>query len=359
MNKKIFTALLMGTFAALMAISAPIITKAQDGRLRNQTRFSKAQIGEIIDRVESSSNEFRRDFVREIGNSPLHGTRTERDYDRDAKNYEKSLNDLRRQFDRNNSWWLVRNEVSDVINKAQPVNNIMNSISFRRNLERQWNAMRRDINTLADTYDLPGLNGGGWNGGPWNGRDGGRDGDGDMNAPPSWARGTFYGTAPDGSQITLTLDGNGRVTAMINGNSNYGRYDRGLIYLNGASSRVTQWGNGVRTTRTDNREVINYSRNGWNNGNNGNDGNWNGNRGVPISWAVGSFYAANPAGGQIYLTIARDGQVTVEMGGGPVYGTLYGTTLTIAGATATVERNGNGIRTVRNDNGERINYRRR
>ena len=36
---------------------------------------------------------------------------------------------------------------------------MMNSLPFRRNLERQWTKMRNDLNKLADTYDLPGLNG--------------------------------------------------------------------------------------------------------------------------------------------------------------------------------------------------------
>ncbi len=218
-------------------------------------------------------------------------------------------------------------------------------------LTRNGNGIRIYNRNSGQTTDYLRVNSGGGNGG------GGWNGSGNMSSPPSWAQGTFYGTAQDGSQITLSLESNGQVTALINGNSNYGTYYRNSIQLNGASSRITRYGNGIRTTRNDNGEVINYSRTVWNNNNGGGNGGRNG--GVPVNWAVGSFAANNPEnGGTIYLTVANDGQVTVDMGGGPVYGTLYGTTLTIAGATANVIRSGNGIRTVRTDNGQSITYRR-
>ena len=192
-------------------------------------------------------------------------------------------------------------------------------------------------------------NNGGNNGGNWgnNGR---------VSTPPSWAVGTFYGTGPDGSQIALTIDGQGYVNATVGGNSNRGTYYNGTININGANSRVSKWGNGIRTTRSDNREVINYTRNNTG-GNWGNNGIGVGNR--PTSWAIGTFNARNPqSGGTIFLTITSDGQVTVNMDGNMSYGTMSGSTLTINGISSTVTRDGNGIRTTRNDNGERIDYRR-
>lgn len=360
-NQKTFTAILTGAFFAIAAIVMPMSANAQ---LRYQNQYSKAQVGQTISRLESSSTTFRYEFDRAMDNSNLNGTSTEDRYNRDVKNYADSLTRLRREFNRNNSWWQVRNDVQGVIGQATTVNTWMNNLNFRRNIERQWNQMRNDVNTLADTFDLQGLEGGGWNGGNngggWNGGNngGGWNGNGQTSNPPNWARGTFYGTAPDGSQITLTLSNNGQVTAMINGSPSYGTYYRNSININGARARVTQQGNGLRTTRNDNGEVINYYRDGF--GNN-NGGGWNGgnigNR--PSNWAIGSFTAQNPQnGGTIYLTVSNDGQVTVNMDGNMSYGTLSGNTLNINGATATVSRNGNGIRTTRNDNGERINYRR-
>ena len=175
-----------------------------------------------------------------------------------------------------------------------------------------------------------------------------------MSSPPSWAQGTFYGTGPEGSQITLTLAQNGQVTALVNGNSNYGTYYRGSLYLNGNTSRVTRWNNGIRTTRNDNGEIVNYSRNGWNNG--GNNGDWNGtgNMSSPPSWAQGTFYSTN--GTNIQLTLAANGQVTVINSGQSYYGTYYRGQMTVNGDTSTVSRNGDGISTYNRSNGQTTHY---
>ena len=230
---------------------------------------------------------------------------------------------------------------------------MMNSLPFRRNIENQWNSLRNNINTVADTYDLPGLNGGGWNGGGWN--PGGGNGGGQTITPPSWAQGTFYGRAPDGSQIMLTVARNGSVNANINGSMSYGTFTRGnLLNIGGAVARVTRQGNGILTSRTDTGERISYSRNSWG------GGGWNpGNPITPPSWARGTFYSTAPDGNRITLMIANNGQVTVEIGGNMSYGTfIQGNMLSINGATARVTSISRGIRTVRTDNGERIDYRR-
>ena len=188
------------------------------------------------------------------------------------------------------------------------------------------------------------------NGGDW----GGGGGNGGGNAP-SWAVGTFYGRNPQtGGTITLTVNRNGSVSADFQGSQSNGTLNGSTLNMSGATARVTQISNGLRTRGT-NGEVIDYYRGNGNGGGGGGDG-WGGN--VP-SWAVGTFYARNPqTGGRITLTVQTNGQVYIDLGGngGTAYGTLYGTTLTVNNATATVQKRGNGLRTTRSDNGERIDY---
>lgn len=353
------TALYISIFAIAIMAAASVTTMAQ-GTLRYQTRYSKSQVSSMISKLENSSDKFRRDFDKAMDNSRYNGTSAEDEYNNNVRDFENALDQLRRDFNRTNSWWETRNQVSDVVNQGQNVNSMMNSISFRRTLERQWNNMRSDLNTLADTYDLPGLNGGGWNGGGWNGggwnggnNGGGWNNGGQTSTPPSWAQGTFYGTAPNGSQITLTIDSSGRATAVIGGSPTYGSYYRGILTFNGNQARLNKTNAGLETVSTSNRETIQYSRNSWGGGGGGNTG------GRPPSWAIGTFRSTNsPTGGSIIMTINRDGNVYVSMDGGAAgsSGTLDGSLLTIGVNTARVYRQGNGFRTVSTTDGQTIYY---
>lgn len=350
-NTKLIAIFAVAAVLALAVLTDPVDANAQG---RYSQRYSKANVGSIISDLERSSNTFKRDFDRALDNSNLDGTNEEKRINDQNKRYEDAVKDLRREYNRESDWWDLRDEVRDVIEKAQPINSMMNSIGFRGGLQNQWADMRNSINVLADTFDLAGLGGGGWTGGGnWGGGDGWLGGQ--ATTPPSWARGTFYGRAPNGTQIVLTIQQNGRVTANIGGGISYGVYTSGNgLYIDGNVSRVTRTNNGFRTTRRDNREVIEYS-----NRNTGNPG-WNGNMPEmrrPPSWARGTFYGVSPRGDRITLVIANNGGVTATINGRVNSGIwTRNNQLFINGETSKVSRNGNGIRTVHNSNRETINY---
>jgi len=355
-NKNIFAAIFSAAILSLAVLIAPQASSAQ-GRYVNQ--YSKAQVGQIISNLESSSRTFKSNFDRAMDNSNYNGTRDEDRFNGYIKDFDKQVTELRREYNRQNNWWNIRDEVEDVIEEAGPVNNMMNTISFRRNIERQWNSLRNDINKLADTFDMRGINGGGWTGGPWNpGNPGGGIGNpGNSITPPSWARGTFYGRSPNGDQIVLAINQNGTVTSQIGYTVHRGTFVRGnMLYIDGYTSKVEKTRNGIRTVSTTNRETINYSKTnnggGWDNG-----GGWGNGVGDAPSWAIGRFNGRNPTNGQaITMTIEKNGRVSVNIGGNMSYGFINGSKLTINGYTSTVTRTRNGIQTVSNTDGQRITY---
>lgn len=331
-------------FALLLAGGA-----TAQGRYSNQ--YSRADVDNIIRNMEDRADEFRRDFYDELDRSNLSSSQ-KRIYRNQVTNFENATDRLRSNFDNDNSWWQSRNQVRTVVANAQPLNTTMNAIAFRRRIERQWNQLRNAVNRLADTYDLPGVAGGGWSGGPWNpGYPGGPG-----VRPPTWAQGTFYGVSYDGTRITLTISNNGQVTANIGGSINYGSYEQGnFLRMNEARSRVTRAGNGIVTTRTDNGERITYSRSGWEGG-----GNDPGGQISPPDWARGTFYGRAADGTRIILTIRNNGEVTADIGGNINYGSfLRGNLLRMNEAIARVARSGNGFTTTRTDTGEVIYYTRR
>ena len=185
-------------------------------------------------------------------------------------------------------------------------------------------------------------NGGGWNGG----NNGGN--------VPNWAVGTFYGRNPvTGGNISLTINNGGNVTINSDGSISYASINGEILNNNGITSRVTRLNSGIRTTRTDNGERIDYYLN--NSG--GNDSGNNGNMGDIPNWAIGTFSARNPeSGGNITLTINRNGNVTINFDGSISYATMYKDRLTNNGVVSRVTKINNGIRTTRTDNGQRIDY---
>ena len=348
--KNIYKNLVFAVVGVLALSSA-----AAFGQGRYAQQYSRNDVSNIIRRAEDSSDKFRTDFRRELDRSNLNSTLRNR-YNGYVANCENALDSLRSNFDRDDNWWNSRNQVQSVVSASQQVNTMMNTLAFRRNLERQWNQLRNDINKLADTFDLPGLNGGGWNGG---GNGPGFPGGGGIGGNvPNWAIGTFYGRNPNnGNPITMTINRNGQVALSFdNGYPSYGTLNRTTLSYQGQTSTISRIGNGIRTRNNRNGEVIDYYTTQQGGGGiyppiGGGGGN------VP-NWAVGTFYGRNPQNGEVItMTVSNNGSVTVVFGTGyPTYATLNGTSLRVGNETATVTRLGNGIRTRNDRSGEIIAY---
>jgi len=298
-----------------------------------QRNLARNQVDSIIRNLETSSDVFSRDFQRR------NTTANER---RIVNNFENAIDRLRRNFDRNDNWWDTRNDVQSIMDESRQVNQLMNGERFARSLEVQWRNLRRDINALANTFELTGLAGSGGNTGPFPG------GGGQTSRPPSWAQGTFYSTN-SGDNITLSIDNRGRVTVVNNGQTFYGTFDRNQIFVNGDLSDISRSGNGVRTYNRSSGITTIYSRNDL-------GGVGGGNVSRPPNWAVGTFYSTNGTG--ITLTINGDGRVTVINGGQTYYGTFYNNTITVNGDTSTLTQTRRGISTYNRNLGQTTEYRR-
>lgn len=347
----------MNIFKRLIALSVVSASAAfllvdsasgQEGRWAN--RYTKADVSNIIRRLEESSDRFRNDFDRQVDNSQWNNTSTERQWENSVQNYENSVDSLRSHFDRSDSWWESRSRVQTVIQRAQPVNTIMVSVAFRRNLEQQWNRMRGDLNTLADTYDLAGIAGGGWTGG------GGWGGSGGANRPPSWAVGTWYWNS--GNARVLTIGNDGRISVNSSGNIQNGWYSNGTINIDYEQSTISRSGNNIRTYNRVTGEYSNYTKRGggggWNPGFPGNPG---GGAQRPPSWLVGTWYWNG--GRDRIVTVSSNGQVTVNSRGSMQYGTYNNGVLIIEGERSPVSQSGSQMRTYNQATGEYSNYRKR
>ncbi|MEO8041737.1 MAG: hypothetical protein ABI646_03910 [Acidobacteriota bacterium] len=303
--------------------------------------YSRGDVDNFIRNLETSSDTFSRDFKNTGGTSS-----SER---RNVDRFENAVDRLRNRFNSNNTWWASRNEVQNMMGEARQVNVMMNNDRFGRPLERQWRDLRRDINKLADTYDLPDL------GGQLDGGGGGTyppigGGGGQTSRPPAWAQGTFYATS--GPNIMMTIESNGQISLNNNGQTYYGRYNRGQMFLNNDVSTVSRSGNGISTYNTTTGQTTQYSRDTY-----GGGGGEDGPSSRPANWAVGTFYATN--GSNIQMSISSDGRVVVINSGSSYTGRYYNGQIYLNNDVSTVSRIGrNGIRTYNQSAGITTDYRR-
>jgi hypothetical protein len=128
--------------------------QAQGRRARRRT-YTKAEVDRIIYRVETRSDEFKKQFDKALDRSVLDKTGREDELNRYAKDLEKALDELRREFDRRDLWIENRAEVRKCLDIAPEIDVATRRRCFDGETGRSWAALRYDLNTLAKVYDLP------------------------------------------------------------------------------------------------------------------------------------------------------------------------------------------------------------
>lgn len=155
--RKNVSRLIMAAIALFMVavVSAP--AEAQYGRRYRSRGYSKAQVEQIIRRLENQSDRFVRSFDRALDNSRADGTMREDNLNQRARDLENSLDVLRREFDRTDRYQDTRSQVSNVLSVAEDINRAVRNRRLRGNTERLWAQVRSELNSLAAVYNLRAL----------------------------------------------------------------------------------------------------------------------------------------------------------------------------------------------------------
>jgi hypothetical protein len=141
------------TAAALTAlIVSPVDADAQ-GHARGRT-FTKVDVGRVIARVEDQSGAFRKAVDRQLDHSRLNGSKREDRINAEVKQYDRTVDELRSEFGRHDSWMDTRGNVERVLHEAADVNRIIRGENLGRGVENEWGNLRRELNMLADVYNL-------------------------------------------------------------------------------------------------------------------------------------------------------------------------------------------------------------
>jgi hypothetical protein len=155
-NKLVSAAL--ATLLVLLCLS--MVPKVRSHVNYGAKDYTKGDVERIIKRVEERSDEFRKVIDRTLDRSALNGTNREDNINQQVKELENAIDDLRRDFDRANTWAETRSQVQRVMNEADEVNLIVRRGRWRRGgpVKSEWALVRSDLNKLAAVYRIRLLN---------------------------------------------------------------------------------------------------------------------------------------------------------------------------------------------------------
>jgi hypothetical protein len=137
--------IILRTLTAVSMMLMPIAIAAQIGGVRT------SQVRNVLTRIETRTDAFRREVEVALNRSPLNSTAREDRISDFIGDFENATDSLRRNFDSNRN---VDNEVNEVLTRAVFINRFMarNRLTPRAQLE--WSSLRADLNTLARYYSV-------------------------------------------------------------------------------------------------------------------------------------------------------------------------------------------------------------
>jgi len=134
--------------AMLATVSLSITSQAQDVPYR----ISDRQVEQIMHRLKSHSDRYRKSLDSALDRSRLDGTKREDDINAFVKDFDKETAHLYSRFKDHKS---VANDVQTVLDRASRVDRFMIDHQFRNGkAQRDWSTVRGDLNDLAQAYNV-------------------------------------------------------------------------------------------------------------------------------------------------------------------------------------------------------------
>ncbi len=153
--------------AAVLALCLPAAALAQwggypddryPGDYRNDNgryeRYDGRYLRDTIRELDRLSNDFTRDLDRRLDHSPVDGTRNEDHINADAKEFRRAVQRLKGRFDNGRNLDRTENEARTVLETAGHVQRESRSFLNDGRLSSEWSAIRQNLRTIADEYDL-------------------------------------------------------------------------------------------------------------------------------------------------------------------------------------------------------------
>jgi len=114
-------------------------------------RVSDQQLKDLVDRIGTHNDAFRGSFERALDRSPIKGSPTADQADRSMKDFSQAADLLR---DRVNDRQSGASDAENLLRRASAIDSLMTRFQFETTAQRDWQALRLDMNDLTRAYGI-------------------------------------------------------------------------------------------------------------------------------------------------------------------------------------------------------------
>ena len=112
-------------------------------------------ISRVVADCQDRAIQFRSSLRAALDRSALNGTQREDQLNVDAERLERAMNRVREAWNREHDPPKTRHFVEDAISAGQDINRTMVRRRLHPDVQRQWEAVRGELNRLAEAFELP------------------------------------------------------------------------------------------------------------------------------------------------------------------------------------------------------------
>ena len=138
--------------AALLAVGLAVAGAgvATAGQQRPY-RVSDQQLKDLVNRIDTHEQAFRSSVERAIDRSPIRNSPTADQAGRSMKDFNEAADQLR---DRVNDGQSVTSDAENLLRRASAIDSLMTRTRFEAPAQRDWQALRQDMNDLTRAYGI-------------------------------------------------------------------------------------------------------------------------------------------------------------------------------------------------------------
>jgi hypothetical protein len=141
----------MVSMLVAVALLWPVVAKAQPPRGRGPEGSRDERIARVIRDCEQRTD----DFLRAVQNAWGRDRHNGDPLDRDAARLEQALNRVRDAWNRDHDYRRARGYVGSAVDAGRRVNRLLPRHRLGRRVEKEWAAIRVELDHLAEAFDQP------------------------------------------------------------------------------------------------------------------------------------------------------------------------------------------------------------